>query len=204
MELNIFCINNKKKKKTTTQTATASGRRSRLRLKTVVTGRRGLAGNLAVNWALGESGSYCCCSSSNWSSIAARLLFQFTGDRLSLDLHLAINRSIYRTAAQANQPVDCNFQIAVAFANGQLLATDNVKHLALAISISIGCQIRTVRAWKSRKWTPIPVSLTLSNLHALHFSSSLLCLCFYFALTFLFIYLIYFRISNQIQMPRFV
>lgn len=133
MELNIFCINKKTKKKQQTTTETWTDDRARQpaaddRASDSNTGRGQQAGTLGQhNWALGGILLLLLLL----LLLAARLLFQFSGDRLSLDLHLAINRllsldpsidrSIYR-AAQATTIRNVVVAVAVLHSHAKLLA----------------------------------------------------------------------------------
>lgn len=212
MELNIFCINKKKKQKTQQQTTTETWTDDRARQPAADdrasdsnTGRGQQAGTLGQhNWALG---GILLLLLLLLLLLAARLLFQFSGDRLSLDLHLAINRllSLDPSIDLSSRPGDCNSKCCCCccccIRMPNCLRADNVKHLALALALrsaSSVCQIR------QRKWemNPIPVSLTLSNLHA-HTSLLLFSALsqLFFRTANRFIWLIYFRILNQ--MPRF-
>lgn len=208
MELNIFCINKKTKKKKTNydwdldwrSRATASGRRSRLRLKHRARAAGGDSGSTTGHW--GEYYCCCCCSSCslhacyfNSVAIVYHLICIWRSIACSRSIHRSIDRSIEPPRRLQFEMLLLLLLCFIRMPN--CLRADNVKHLALALALrsaSSVCQIR------QRKWemNPIPVSLTLSNLHT-HTSLPLFSALsqLFFRTANRFIWLIYFRILNQ-------
>lgn len=132
MELNIFCINKKTKKNNKLRlrlglTIARDSQRQTIAPQTQTQGEGSRRGLWQHNWALGGILLLLLLL----LLLAARLLFQFSGDRLSLDLHLAINRllsldpsidrSIYR-AAQATAIRNVVVAVAVLHSHAKLLA----------------------------------------------------------------------------------
>lgn len=209
MELNIFCINKKQKKNNKLRlrlgvTIARDSQRQTIAPQTQTQGegsRRGLWGSTTGHW--GEYYCCCCCSSCslhacyfNSVAIVYHLICIWRSIACSRSIHRSIDRSI-------EPPRRLQFEMLLLLLlcctrMPNCLRADNVKHLALALALrsaSSGCQIR------QRKWemgSPIPVSLTLSNLHA-HTSLLLFSALsqLFFRTANRFIWLIYFRILNQ-------